>query len=670
MVPALVVSRLTTSIDVGGQELRAVAGVDLRIDAGETLCLVGESGCGKSMTGLSIMGLVPPRARIASGSIRLAGRELVGLSEPAMCRVRGNDVAMIFQDSITSLNPAKTIGYQVAEPLRKHRKLSRGDAREQAVEALARAGVPHPRERIANYPHELSGGLRQRVMIAMALACEPKVLIADEPTTALDVTIQDQILALIDDLKSRLGTAVLLITHDMGVVARSADRVNVMYAGHIVESAATVELFDRSRHPYTRGLLASVPRLDHDRGLTLATIPGAPPDLREPARGCVFADRCIAADLTCRTAHPPTTGTDDHQFACYHPVTAATPLPQLPPAPAAVTESTGAAVLEIRSVVKEFRSRRSRSVGRRAVQALSTVSLRVLPGETVGLVGESGSGKTTLANLAVGLMTPTGGEVEVDGEQIFSLPHRLLRQRRRDVQIMFQDTYSALDPRMRVGAILREPLRLQHQGDRREQDEMIRAALDEVGLPHTAVDRYPHEFSGGQRQRLGLARALILRPRLIVADEPVSALDVSIRSQVLNLMRRVQAAHGLSYFVISHDLTVIRYLADRVGVLYLGKLVELAPSEKLYAEPAHPYTASLLKAIPVPDPHVERRKADVAVRGEIPSALRPPSGCRFRTRCPRATSLCADEEPPLREFGDGQLAACHHPLHEPERVSA
>ena len=320
MVPVLEVHGLATRISVGGSHVKAVDGIDFQLTAGETLCLVGESGCGKSMTGLSIMQLLPPRARIVGGSVRLSGRELVGLPEADMCAVRGNDVAMIFQDSISSLNPARTVGYQVAEPLRRHRGLDKREARERAAEILALAGVPRPRERLSNYPHELSGGLRQRVMIAMALGCEPRVLIADEPTTALDVTIQAQILKLLADLKERLGMAVLLITHDMGVVARSADRVSVMYAGRLVESAATAALFTGAKHPYTRGLLASIPRLDHDRGRMLPTIPGLPPDLGHPPAGCAFADRCPERSAVCATSDPAMSGPDGHRFACWHPV--------------------------------------------------------------------------------------------------------------------------------------------------------------------------------------------------------------------------------------------------------------------------------------------------------------------------------------------------------------
>jgi len=670
MTSILQVSHLSTWIQARKSEIRAVQGVDLRLEAGETLCLVGESGCGKSMTGLSIMGLLPAGGRIVSGSIRLNGRELVGLADSEMSKIRGNDIAMIFQNPISSLNPARTVGYQVSEPLRKHRGLGKRDALNRAEEALAVAGVPHPRERLSHYPHELSGGLRQRVMIAMALVCEPTVLIADEPTTALDVTIQYQILQLLENLKARLGMAVLLITHDMGVVARCADRVSVMYAGRLVESTKATTLFNGARHPYTRGLLASIPRTDHDSRQPLASIPGTPPDLGHLPPGCHFADRCFAQSSRCHRDEPELTGNDEHSLACWHPLDI-TAEQLIAPRHDGDTARRPAAeqLLDLRSVVKEFLPRRRSPLARRAtVNAVSGVSLSISRGETFGLVGESGCGKTTLARMTVALDKPTAGDVIVTGESIVSLSGSKLRLKRRDIQIMYQDPYSSLDPRMRVGAILREPLMLQRVGDREEQEDAIARVLAEVGLDIGTVDRYPRELSGGQRQRVGLARALILKPRLIVADEPVSALDVSIRSQVLNLMKEVQATHGLSYLVISHDLTVIRYLADRVGVMYLGKLVETGGSEDIYLRPVHPYTASLIRGILIPDPARERSKPDVAITGEVPSAIDPPSGCRFRTRCPRAAAICAGEEPSLRSFGEGHMAACHFPLSSPTEV--
>jgi peptide/nickel transport system ATP-binding protein len=678
MSPVLEVRNLTTRIRRGTSVVHAVGNVDLRIDAGETLGLVGESGCGKSVTALSLIGLLPPGGSVVEGSVRLDGRELVGMRGDELRRIRGNEISMIFQDPLTSLDPTKTIGYQVAEPARLHRGLSRAAALDRAVEVLSLVGMPSPRERLLDYPHQLSGGLRQRVMIAMALACEPRLLIADEPTTALDVTIQAQILALLRDLKDRLGMAMLLITHDMGVIAGHADRVAVMYAGRVVETADAGTLFSGMRHPYSQGLLASIPRLDRDKAQALPAIGGMPPDLAHPPAGCRFAARCPRATGTCRADEPPLDGMAGHHlFACWHPV--AGPSPEAwgagavratevtaPAAAPATLDGSGTAgpLLELRNLVKEYPVTTGGALRRpvAAVHAVSDVSFSVPVATTFGLVGESGCGKTTIGKMIVALEKPDSGGVTLAGLDVSALRGGELRRERRDLQLMFQDPHASLDPRMRVGAIVGEPLAIQRTGSRQSRRTRVVELLAEVGLPRDVVDRYPHEFSGGQRQRIGLARALALNPRLIVADEPVSALDVSIRAQVLNLMKRLQAAHGLTYVVISHDLAVVRYLADQIGVMYLGKLVELGPADDIYSRAAHPYTAALMAAIPVPDPGTERTKHGPAVAGELPSPVRPPSGCRFRTRCQFAQEACATQEPPLRPFGPGHVAACHFPL--------
>jgi peptide/nickel transport system ATP-binding protein len=679
MAPVLEIDDLSTHIQLTKSVVQAVGNVSLRIEPGETLGVVGESGCGKSMTGLSIMGLLPPGGAIVNGSIKLDGRELVGLPKEDLQHIRGNDIAMIFQDPLTSLDPTKTIGYQVAEPVRLHRDVSNNEAMDRAAEVLGLVGLPRPRERLEDYPHQLSGGLRQRVMIAMALSCEPRLLIADEPTTALDVTIQAQILALLDELKERLGMAMLLITHDMGVIAGHADRINVMYAGRMVENTETGLLFKHMHHPYTQALLASIPRLSQDNTQRLLSIPGIPPDLSDPPAGCRFAARCSRATDKCRTDEPPLTGeTADHLFSCWHPVDGPLALNAEPVRPAAATiavaereaeagvdaTANGAPLLEVRNLVKEFPVTSGAILQRKvgSVKAVSDVSFTVHAGQTFGLVGESGCGKTTIGRLVVALEKPTSGAVSLRGENVSEMGARELRQKRRDLQLMFQDPYSSLDPRMRVGAIIKEPLSIQHIGSRQQQQDRVHELLAEVGLPRNAVERYPHEFSGGQRQRIGLARALTLNPGVIVADEPVSALDVSIRAQVLNLMKRLQADHGLTLIVISHDLAVVKYMADRIGVMYLGKLVESGSGEDIYQRAAHPYTAGLIATIPVPEPEVARATAKAGIKGELPSPINPPSGCRFRTRCPFAQELCAEEEPQLRSFGPGHVAACHFPL--------
>ena len=669
----LEVSNLSTHIKLSRSTVQAVGNVDLAIDAGETLGLVGESGCGKSMLGLSIMGLLPKGGEIIEGSVRLDGQDLVGLPDKQMRKLRGNEVAMIFQDSQSSLNPTKTIGEQVSEPVRLHRGGSRAEANARALEVLELVGLPHPRDQLTNYPHQLSGGMRQRVMIAIALACEPKVLLADEPTTALDVTIQAQILALLDDLEDRLGMSTLLVTHDMGVVAGRTDRISVMYAGRIVESASTEEIFTAMRHPYTQALLGSIPKLSQDSRRPLVSIPGIPPDLTSPPAGCRFAARCPYATDQCRAEEPPLNGVrSDHLFACWHPVNGpATTTKEIAVRRRSTAEPdqpSNGHLLEIVDAVREYPVTAGAILKRKvnSVKAVSGVNLHVDVGEALGLVGESGCGKTTLGKLIVGIEKPDAGRITLEGREVFGMRGRALRRARRDLQMIFQDPYASLDPRMRVQALLREPLVIQNMGSRKEQDQKIRGMLTEVGLAENALERYPHEFSGGQRQRIALARALMLEPKVIVADEPVSALDVSIRSQVLNLMKRLQAEHQRASVVISHDLAVVKYLADRIAVMYLGKVVELGTGDDIYRRAAHPYTDALIKTIPVPDVAVERAKTEVGIQGELPSPIDPPSGCRFRTRCPRAQELCAAEEPALRRFGPTHEAACHFPLREPD----
>jgi peptide/nickel transport system ATP-binding protein len=679
----LEVQGLRTEFHLRHANVAAVDDISFHVDEGECLGMVGESGCGKTTTGLSIMQLLPNVGHVVGGSIQLRGRELVGLSEREMSAVRGNDIGMIFQDPLTSLNPTMTIGKQIAEAVRLHNAVSKEGARNRALEVLELVEMPRPAERMRAYPHQLSGGLRQRVMIAMALACNPTLLIADEPTTALDVTIQSQILDLLDRLRSELRMSVILITHDMGVIAGRSDRVVVMYAGTIIEEANTDELFGRTRHPYTEALLSSVPTLEQDRSVRLTNIPGLPPDLSQPIDACRFAPRCRYAQADCRAAEPPlleaADSAPDHLAACYHQVGSDPDTVRLQLQAVADTErrtarddegvspSASPVVLRVNRLVKEFPVTSGVIIQRRlgSVKAVSDVSFDVGASETFGLVGESGCGKTTVGRLIVALEQATSGTIEFEGEDLAKVRGSRLRRVRRDVQLMFQDPYASLDPRMRVGTILKEPLTAQGIGSAHERTTRARDLLGEVGLSTRSEDLYPHEFSGGQRQRIGLARALILDPRLIVADEPVSALDVSIQAQILNLMRDLQERRGLSYVFISHDLAVVKYVSDTIGVMYLGKLVEVAPAARVYTHAAHPYTQALVDTIPAPDVARARATRGTHIRGELPSAIDPPSGCRFRTRCPRAQERCALEEPPMRPFGLRHFAACHFPLQEP-----
>jgi peptide/nickel transport system ATP-binding protein len=703
MTALVEIEDLHTEIKLRRSVVHAIDGVSLSVAAGECLGIVGESGSGKTMTALSVMRLLPGGGAITGGRISLADTEITALTEEQMQHVRGNAVGMVFQDPLTSLNPTMTIGDQIAESVRLHRGASKPAALERAVEVLGLVGMPRPAERVSNFPHQLSGGMRQRVMIAMALACEPQLLIADEPTTALDVTIQKQILELIDSLRQRLGMAVILVTHDLGVIAGHADRVAVMYAGRIVETADASTLFTNPRHPYTEALLEALPERAVEGAARLYNIPGQPPDLTAPPPGCKFAPRCRYAREHCIESEPYLTAAgDSHFFRCFFPVGAVqvagpgaapavtvgpdvTPALDAPsPAATGVSAQTrpetadDAAVaspgergefLRVDRVVKNFTVTAGAVMQRRIgqVSAVADVSFALPHGSTFGLVGESGCGKTTIGRLIVGLEKPTSGRILLDGHDIARQSRHDRRLRARAVQLMFQDSYASMDPRMRVGTILREPLAIARDGSRAEQRRRISDILGEVGLPASSVDRYPHEFSGGQRQRLGLARALIGGPSLIVADEPVSALDVSIQAQILNLMRDLQRQHGLTYLFISHDLSVVRYMADAIGVMYLGKLVETGPAEAVYSAAAHPYTQGLIDTVPVADPAAERAKEHQGVAGELPSAIDPPSGCRFRTRCPRAQGLCATAEPPLRPFSSAaHQAACHFPLREPE----
>jgi peptide/nickel transport system ATP-binding protein len=679
MAPLLQIEDLHTEIRLRSATVYALDGVSLTVEPGECLGIVGESGCGKTMTALSIMQLLPPGGHITGGRIMLDGQEISALNDNDMRHVRGNEVGMIFQDPMTSLNPTMTIGEQIAESVLLHRGVDKEAGLARAVEVLGLVGMPRPAERVKNYPHQLSGGMRQRVMIAMALACEPKLLIADEPTTALDVTIQKQILGLIDDLRKRLGMSVILVTHDLGVIAGRADRAVVMYAGRVAETTSTLRLFGNPRHPYTEALFQALPEKAADVSARLYNIPGQPPDLTRPPTGCKFAARCRYVQDTCRQTEPDLLGdTWEHAYRCFFPVgrpedddRLAKAAVKEPPAMRTAQESVNGQVplLKVDRLVKNFSVTSGAVLQRKIgeVSAVADVSFAVRPGQTFGMVGESGCGKTTVGRLIVGLEKATSGIIELDGEDLAKLSTHERRKRSPKVQLMFQDSYASMDPRMRVGPILREPLAIQNIGSRREQQRKVDAMLDEVGLPRAAVERYPHEFSGGQRQRLGLARALILNPKLLVADEPVSALDVSIQAQILNLMQDLQRDLGLTYLFISHDLSVVRYLSETISVMYLGKLVEVGPSDDVYYHPVHPYTKGLIDTIPIADPRVAQAKEDKGVRGELPSALDPPSGCRFRTRCPYAQEICAQEEPPLRPFtASGHLAACHFPLRDAE----
>ena len=671
--PLLDIRDLHTDIEIRSGVVHALSGVDLHVNPGETLGIVGESGSGKTMTALSLMGLLPQGGSVSSGQIILDGQDLTKLALKEKRKLRGTKVGMIFQDPLTSLNPTMKIGLQVCEPLRVHEKLSKKEALERAVEILKRVGMPRPEVVINNYPHQLSGGMRQRVMIAMALVCKPRILIADEPTTALDVTTQMQILNLIDELRDEYQMGVILITHDLGVVAGHTDRVAVMYAGRIVETAPTKTLFTEPKHRYTSSLMAALPERALAAGKKLFSIPGAPPSLTNLPVGCRFAARCLWATGECRAGYPDLSGDDTHTFSCFHPVQEGDESPAALQAKLDTQKNGDEAgaqqaplvsskvLLDVKEASREYESAGSgffkRDKG--VVSAVDRVSITVKKGETYGLVGESGCGKSTMGRLIAGLERPSGGAIELDGRDLATLKGRDAVTIHRDVQMMFQDSYAAMDPRMRIDQILAEPMSIQKTGNARQIAERIMEIIEQVGLTEEILDRYPHEFSGGQLQRIGFARSLTLAPDLIVADEPVSALDVSVQAQVLNLMKDLQAELGLSYLFISHDLAVVQYMADRIGVMYLGRIVEEGPAKEVVENPKHPYTKALIDSIPVPDPEFSHDDRAIKLTGEPPSAVNPPEGCRFRPRCPFAGEECKIQ-PALTD--ERHRVACHHPL--------
>ena len=661
----LSVRGLRTRFDTPDGLVYAVNGVDLDVRPGETLAIVGESGSGKSVSMLSVMGLVPTPPAEVTGSVVFDGRELIGMQSSELRSLRGNEMAMIFQDPMSSLNPVHSVGSQIGEALRIHRRAGAREARDAALDMLRRVGIPDSDRRIDDYPHQFSGGMRQRVMIAMALACGPKLLIADEPTTALDVTIQAQIVDLVRGLRRDFGMAVVWITHDLGVVADLADRVAVMYAGRVVEQGTVDEIYASTRHPYTMGLLRSVPRLGETVPVKLEEIPGAPPDMRHDVAHCAFAPRCAFADHRSMAARPPLEAADqpDHLVACWHwrELAAAgiadRPLPELQQR----TETTSGPILVMRNLHTHYPIHRG-LLGRQAgvVRAVDGIDLSIPKGTTLGLVGESGCGKTTLGRTVMRLETPTAGELWFDGDDITHAAGGELRAVRRRMHMIFQDPYSSMNPGMRVGDIVAEPMRIHGMGNRREIHGRVAELLQRVGLSEGSAVRYPHEFSGGQRQRIVIARALALGPGLIVCDEPVSALDVSVQAQVINLLADLQRDLGVTFLFIAHDLAVVKHISHEVAVMYLGKVVERAPRDAIYARPLHPYTDALLKSVPEPDPGEARARERRVLHGDLPSPANPPVGCRFHTRCPIARQgICDVEEPPLRQLEPSHHVACH-----------
>jgi peptide/nickel transport system ATP-binding protein len=657
-------------------QVRAVRGLSFDLAAGETLAIVGESGSGKSVTSLAVMGLHPPTTRIA-GSIKLHGEELLGRTDEEMSKIRGRDLAMVFQDPLSALTPVYTVGDQIVEAIQAHYDISKAKAWQRAIELLDLVGIPNPRARVKSFPFEFSGGMRQRVMIAMAIANDPDVIIADEPTTALDVTIQAQVLEVLKTAQKETGAAIIMITHDLGIVAGMSERVVVMYAGRPVETGTVDDIFYQPRMPYTIGLLGTVPRLDQSSHGALPVLEGNPPSVVDLPPGCPFAPRCPAAIDKCLVGEPElvTTTSVDHQAACCRlDELAGVGHAELFPAPELSASELGSVPREQRPVVLELKGLKRhyplmkgaiyrRQVG--TVHAVDGIDLDLREGETLGLVGESGCGKTTTLMEILNLAKPTGGAIEVLGQNTASLNRRERKALRRNLQVVFQDPMASLDPRMPIFDIIAEPMGV-HGYSKAEIEKRVRDLLKLVGLEPAHADRYPQHFSGGQRQRIGIARALSLEPKVMVLDEPVSALDVSIQAGVINLLDDLQRQLGLSYLFVAHDLAVIRHIADRVAVMYLGSIVEIGDVDSVYDRPGHPYTQALLSAIPIPDPQTERSRNRIMLSGDLPSPSDPPSGCKFRTRCFLHQTLsepekarCIGEVPQLTAQGSDHEVACH-----------
>ena len=703
MDPLLSVRDLKVHFLLNEGVVRAVEGASFDVYMGRTLGIVGESGCGKSVTTRALLQIVDPPGRIVGGSLIYQpanGAPALDLARldpegPEMKSIRGGDIGLIFQEPMTSFSPVHTIGNQIIEAIRLHQTVSKSEAKEQAIDWLQRVHMPNAAQRMNEYPYQLSGGLRQRAMIAMALCCNPRILIADEPSTALDVTTQAQILDLLRELQAAHGMAIIFITHDLGVIAEIADDVAVMYLGRVVEEAPVDTIFHAPQHPYTRALLTSMPNIYSQSRTRLPSIQGSVPHPLNRPPGCVFHPRCPSyMPGVCEQQEPVLLELSPRQqVSCFlydtnstRPVET-TALPSRPTVtgsadngqtPNAANQragkplaGAGAPLLEVKHLRKFFPIQKGflrRVVGQ--VRAVDEISFTLNQGETLSLVGESGCGKTTTARCVLRAIEPSSGEILLHSGSgatvdLARLNESQIRPLRRDMQMIFQDPFSSLNPRMTIFEVVGEPLLVNGVRSRSERQDRVEHLLRQVGLRPEYMDRFPHAFSGGQRQRIGIARALALNPRFIVADEAVSALDVSVQAQVLNLMLDLQDELGLTYLFVSHDLSVVNQISDRVVVMYVGKIAEVATPAQLFASPKHPYTAALIASLPKADPR--QRKARIPLQGEVANPANPPSGCYFHPRCPFAVDKCRMESPPLQEIGDNRQVSCHR-VHELELV--
>lgn len=664
--PLLEVENLHTQFETDRGTVNAVDGVSFQIERGETFGVVGESGAGKSVTGLSILRLIDSPGQIVEGQIRFKGENILSMSSDKLRDIRGNEIAMIFQDPMTSLNPVFTVGEQITDTIREHMNLSKSQARQRTIDILNDVGIPDAANRIDDYPHQFSGGMRQRVLIAMAISCNPDLIIADEPTTALDVTIQSQILELLSDLQEEYGLAIQLITHNMGVIAQISDRVGVMYAGELAEKGPTKDIFESPTHPYTLGLMKAIPRLDDPRQ-RLQAIDGRMPDLIETPSGCSFHPRCPYATEECKRNDPSLQVIDstlEQESACIrHEEINFEEEIKLESRTEEDSRQVGPNDIINASNIKKYFTPESKSwyqqfFNPKYVKAVDGVSLQIKEGETLGLVGESGCGKSTLGHTLLQLYDPDEGTVLYAGEDITKMGKRELRKKRSDLQIIFQDPFSSLNPRQTVRDIIGRPMEIHRDiSSEEEKEQEIVNLLTDVGLSKDHIDRYPHEFSGGQKQRIGIARALAVEPDFIVADEPVSALDASVQAKITNLLMDLQDRYNLTYLFIAHDINVVQHISDRIAVMYLGEIAEIGTVEDIFTPPHHPYTEVLLTSIPRPDPKINTDR--VPPQGEPPSPIDPPDGCKFHTRCKYAMEECKQIDPDDVPVSDTHELSCH-----------
>ena len=664
MSALLDVQGLSVTLKLAEGEMTAVNDVSFTVNRGETLGIVGESGSGKSVSSMAIMGLLPRGTRTEANVLRLGDTDLLTASEAQMADLRGNKIAMIFQEPMTSLNPVYTIGRQMTELMQLHKGVTSQEARARAVELLEKVGITAAASRLSQYPHQLSGGLRQRVMIAMMLMNDPELIIADEPTTALDVTIQAQILNLLKDLQIELNIALIIISHDMGVVARVSDKIAVMYAGQVIETGAVTDVLRKPVHPYTQGLLESIPIPGQiEPGGELGSIPGLVPSLKTRFEGCRFANRCTRTHEACSAgAIAMRDAPNGQSYRCVlspEALLEAEPVEQVETATKSHAygsniDMTAAPVLSASAAECVFHIRQGMFSSPKPLRAVDNISIDLRKGEVVAIVGESGCGKSTLARMLLGLQEPTGGKITLEGQDISALSNT---ERSRKVQSIFQDPYSSLNPRRTIGEIIRRPMKLHGMGDVDGQRKLVEELMERVGLPRNFYHNYPNQLSGGQRQRVAIARALILKPEIVVCDEPTSALDVSVQAQILNLLLELREELGLTYLLITHDMAVVEHIATRVIVMYLGRVVEIADSRTLFSAPKHPYTKALLKSVLTPEPGAGVPGVDLGTT--YPNPINPPSGCTFHPRCEFASNICKAKAPALEQLSDRQSGACH-----------